>query len=85
MHFFLYQIVARIVAFYLLIDTVRDLRNGLAERKIRYWNSSLLNWSTWIADRDATPIQYWIQIGFRIVSLVACFLVTIFGWFQPTT
>jgi hypothetical protein len=58
MQFFLYEIVARIIAFYLLVDTSRQLRRGLAERKIRYFNSNLLSWSTWIADRDATPVQY---------------------------
>jgi hypothetical protein len=85
MHFFLYEIVARVVALYLLVDTGRKLRNGLAERKIRYWNSSLLNWRNDVADRDAAPVQYWIQIGFRVIALVACLLLAIFGWWQPTT
>jgi hypothetical protein len=85
MHFFLYEIVARVVAFYLLVDTGRDLRNGLADRKIRYWNASLLNWRRDIADRDATPVLYWIQIGFRVLALVACLLLAIFGWWQPNS
>jgi hypothetical protein len=85
MHFFLYEIVARVVAFYLLVDTVRDLRNGVAERKIRYWNPSLLNWRRDIVDCDATPALYWIQIGFRIIALVACLLLAIFGWWQPNS
>jgi|HubBroStandDraft_5_1064220.scaffolds.fasta_scaffold1063143_1 hypothetical protein len=85
MHFFLYEIVARIVALYLLIDTIHELRDGLAERKIRYWNPSLVNWRRDIAERDTAPVIYWIQIGFRVIALVACFLLTIFGWWQPGT
>ncbi len=34
MQFFLYEIVARIVAIYLCVDCYRKLRNGLVERKI---------------------------------------------------
>jgi len=83
MHFFLYEIVARVVAIYLLVDCCRKVRNGLVERKIRYFNSSLLDWSNWVADRDTAPIAYWIQIGIRITMLVACLFVAIFGWWQP--
>ncbi|WP_424630532.1 hypothetical protein [Bradyrhizobium sp. SYSU BS000235] len=79
------EIVARIVAIYLCVDSSRKLRHALAERKIRYWNSNFLDW--WNADihRDATPVKYWIQIGFRIIALVACVIVAIFDWFQPNT
>ena len=83
MRFFLYEIVARIVAIYLCFDCGRKLRYGLAERKIAYFNSNFLNWSNWVADRDAAPVQYWIQIGFQIIILVACVFVAIFGWWQP--
>jgi len=85
MRFFLYEIVARIVAIYLCLDCSRKLRNGLAERKIAYFNPHFLDWSNWVADRDAAPVQYWIQIGFRIIILVACLFVAIFGWWQPNT
>ncbi len=85
MHFFLYEIVARVVALYLLIDTIHELRDGLAERKIRYWNPSLLIWRRIIAERDATPIMYWMQIGTRVTVLVACLVIAIFGWWQPGT
>jgi len=85
LHFFLYEIVARVVAVYLFFDTARDLRNGYVERKIRVWNSSLLIWRRYVTDRDAAPIQYWIQIGIRIVSLIACFLLAIFGWWDPSS
>ena len=83
MHFFLYEFVARIVAIYLLVDVYRKLRDGLAERKITYYNSSLLNWSTYVAHRDTAPIVYWIQIGIRITMLVSCLGVAVFGWWQP--
>jgi hypothetical protein len=80
MHFFLYEIVARAVAFYLLVDTFRELWNGLAERKIRFWTASLLIWSPRIVDRDARPIAYWVEIGYRAIILMSCLVVTIVGW-----
>jgi hypothetical protein len=45
MRFFLYEVVARIVAIYLCFDCGRKLRYGLAERKIAYFNSNFLGWS----------------------------------------
>jgi hypothetical protein len=45
MRFFLYEIVARIVAIYLCFDCSRKLRNGLVERKIAYFNDNFLDWS----------------------------------------
>ena len=83
MQFFLYEIAARVVAIYLLVDCCRKVRNGLVERKIKSFNSSLLDWSNWVAHRDTAPIAYWIQIGIRITMLVACLFVAIFGWWQP--
>ena len=67
MQFFLYEIVARIVAFYLCIYCSRKLWYGLLERKIAYWNDDvidwlLVDWSTVVARRDATPVRYWILI-----------------------
>lgn len=91
MQFFLYEIVARIVAIYLCVDCYRRIRNGLVERKIVYsTNGDLLDWllfdpSRWVAHRDATPVRYWIQIGFQIIALVACLGVAIFGWWHPNT
>jgi 4-amino-4-deoxy-L-arabinose transferase-like glycosyltransferase len=85
MQFFLYEIVARIVAIYLGFDCSRKLWHGLAERKIRYFNPDFLNWWSGVADRDATPVQYWMQIGFRIMILIACLFVAIFGWGRPNT
>jgi hypothetical protein len=85
MQFFLYEIVARIVAIYLCVDCSRKLWHGLAERKIVYFNDNLLDWSNWAAHRDATPVRYWIQVGIQIIALVACLVVAIFGWWQPNT
>ena len=85
MQFFLYEIVARIVAIYLCVDCSRKLWYGLAERKIAYFNGNFLDWSNVVAHRDATPIRYWIQIGLQITILVASLFVAIFGWWQPNT
>jgi hypothetical protein len=68
MQFFLYEIVARIVAIYLCLDCSRTLWYGLAERKIAYFNADFLDWllmdlSNWVVHRDAAPVRYWIQIG----------------------
>jgi hypothetical protein len=91
MEFFLYEIIARIVAIYLCVDCYRRIRNGLAERKIVYMtNGDLLDWllfnpSRWVAHRDTTPISYWIQIGLQGIALVGCLGVAILGWWHPTT
>ena len=94
MQFFLYEIVARIVAIYLCVDCSRKLWHGLVERKIEYYyyHVDFLDWfldwsnrSNWVAHRDATPVRYWIQIGIQIILLVACFFMVIFGWWHPNT
>jgi hypothetical protein len=52
MRFFLYEIVARIVAIYLCVDCSRKLWYGLVERKIRFFNPDFLNWwSNWVAPK----------------------------------
>ena len=89
MQFFLYEIVARIVAIYLCVDCSRKLRDGLVERKIAYFNDDfldglLIDWSKVIAHRDATPIRYWIQIGLQTIALVGSLAVAIFGWLPNT-
>jgi hypothetical protein len=88
MQFFLYEIVARIVAIYLCVDCYRKIRNGLVERKIVYMGSGdflslIFDWSRWVADRDATPVRYWMQIGFQITAFLACLGVAILGWWHP--
>ncbi|MEO6839199.1 MAG: hypothetical protein ABI192_00385 [Bradyrhizobium sp.] len=84
MQSFLYEVVARIVAAYLCFDCYQRISNGLAERKIKCWNDNFLNWTVRFADRDATPVQYWIQIGFQAIALVSCLVIAICGWFHPT-
>jgi hypothetical protein len=92
MQFFLYEIVARIVAIYLCVDCSRRLWYGLVERKIAYTNNSgdflgrFLDWVDWskvVAYRDTTPVRYWIQIGLVSFTLVASLVVAIFGWWHP--
>jgi 4-amino-4-deoxy-L-arabinose transferase-like glycosyltransferase len=85
MQFFLYEIVARIVAIYLCFDCSRKLWRGLVERKIAYFNDNFLDWSNWVAQRDATPVRYWIQMGIQLIIVVACLFVAIFGWWRPNT
>ncbi len=93
MQFFLYEIVARIVAIYLCVDCYRKLRNGLAERRIASYSSDPVNWmleafmdpSIRVAQRDTAPVRYWIVMGLRMTAMVACFIVAIFGWWHPTT
>src|SRR5215831_2688409 len=82
MQFFLYEIVARIVAIYLCIYCSRKLWYGLVERKIAYWNDDfvdwvLIDWSKVVAYRDAMPVRYWILIGLRTICLVGCLGVAI--------
>ena len=90
MRFFLSEIVARIVAIYVCVSCSRTLWRGLVERKIAYFNTDLIDWllvdwSKMVIDRDAAPIRYRITIGLRIIALVACLVVAIFGWLQPST
>jgi len=90
MQFFLYEIVARIIAIYLCVDCIRTVRYGLAERKIAYFNTDPVNWfldsfldpSSLVFHRDTAPIRYWISIGIEITLLVACLIVAIFGWWH---
>ena len=94
MQFFLYEILARIVAIYLCWDCSRTLWQGFVDRKIAYvGRGDALDWfvdlfldrTIWIARRDATPVQYWIQFGLHTMTLAACVVVAIFGWWHPTT
>jgi hypothetical protein len=93
MQFFFYEIVARVVALYLCFDCYRQLRNGLVERKIEYFNPGLINWvldsfldeSLKVVRRDTAPIRYWTEIGIYITLLVSCLCVAILGWWHPNT
>jgi hypothetical protein len=82
---FLYEIVARVVAIYLGVDCWRRIRNGLAERKIAYFNTDVLdwllfNWSNRFISRDTAPVSYWTTIGLQIFALAGCVGLAIFGW-----
>jgi hypothetical protein len=87
MQFFLYEVVARVVAAYLCFDCYRDLRTGLIDRKIGIYNPDLiewlLDWSNWAVHRDTQPIQYWIQIVVHVGVMLSCLAVAVFGWFHP--
>ena len=87
---FLYEVVARIVGAYLFFDSIRAIRQGVAARKIRYINTDVINWllnpflpeAARVADRDATPIRFWIEIGERGFLGFCCLVMAIIGW-QP--
>jgi len=86
--FFLYEVVARLVAIYLFFDCWRDVRDGFVERKVRPWNPDLLSiifdpWADRLAHRDTEPVQYWMLMGLHIILLLACAVVAIFGWWRP--
>ena len=86
MDFFLYEIVARLVAVYIGIDCGNKFWKGLVERKIELFDSDFLfNWGTWIFDRDAMPARYWIVMALQIFTLAACLIVALFGWWRPNT
>ena len=93
MHFFLYEIVYRIVALYLCVTSSRTVWFGLVERKIRIFSHDFIDWvldlfldeSIKVVHRDTAPIRYWTQIGIQIFVAVACFVGAIAGWWQPNT
>ena len=89
MQFFLYEIVARVIAIYLLIDTGRALWYGLAERKTAVANymfmDAFVRLPDWSADRDSAPFQYWFLIIGQVFGLLVCLVIAIFGWYVPKT
>jgi hypothetical protein len=94
MQFFLYEILARIVAIYLCFDLSHKLWYGLVERKIGYVIRSsdplnlLFDWVDWsklVIHRDTAPIRYWTQIGLVAFTLIASIVMAIFGWWHPDT
>jgi len=92
MKFFLYEVVARLVAAYLCVDCGRTLWQGFVERKIKFFHTHtdvvdwLLDWSPRpIFHRDTAPVRYWMEMSMQAVALLACFIVAIFGWFQSSS
>jgi hypothetical protein len=89
MQMFLYEVVARIVAIYLCVDCWRTIRNGLAERKIAYFNTDVVDWlffswSNRFIYRDTAPVSYWTTMGLEMFALAGCLVVAIHGWWHPT-
>lgn len=89
MHFFLYEIAARILAVYLLIESVRTLRRAVAKGKIRYhsshWFDFFFDWSERIIDRNTSPFWYWLQFCAQIATVGGCLFVLVFGWHVART
>ena len=93
MDFFLYEILARVVAAYLFVDCIRTLRRALIERKIRIYTADVIDWmlsslrdpSLRIVQRDAAPIRYWMLVVVQITFVLGCLGVAIFGWWRPNT
>ena len=90
MQFFLYEILARVVATYFCFACSRTLWSGLVERRITLsvGIDSILDYllpapRSWTFERDAAPVEYWITVGLRIVGVLACMAVAILGWFHP--
>lgn len=89
MEFFLYEIVARVVAIFFFIDGSRALWNGLAERKTSVANYEFMDMFVrlpdWSAQRDTAPFRYWWLIGGQVFMLFVCLVMAIFGWYVPKT
>ncbi|MGY8704394.1 hypothetical protein RAD16_01455 [Bradyrhizobium sp. 18BD] len=89
MRFFLYEVVARIVAVYLCVDCGRMLRDGYTDRKIRAFSPDvvvwLLDWSRQVFQRDTEPFSYWMEMGHQVICLASCLTVAIFGWWFPNS
>jgi hypothetical protein len=91
--FFLYEILARIVAAFFFVDCSRTLWRACVERKIKIYSSDFVGWilesflddSIRIVHRDTAPIRYWIQIVVQITLVLGCLGVAILGWFHPNT
>jgi hypothetical protein len=84
MQFFLYEIVARLVAIYLCFICGRKLQHGFVEREITPWRG-LLDFNKNVFHRDTVPVLYWMEMGQVTIGLVAGLLVAIFGWWHPNT
>ena len=87
MQFFLHEIVARVVAAYLFIDGSRALRHAVVERKLSFEQHGFMEWlfnvPDWVTHRDVNPLRYWFLFGGEVLTLIACLVVAIFGWWTP--
>ena len=89
LQFFLTEIVARLVAIYLLFDSISVLQRAFAERKIEYVETDLVNillgHSNYMADRETMPIRFWAIMTGHVTAVAACTVMAIFGWWVPET
>jgi len=87
LEFFLYEVLARVVAIYFLIDTSRVLWLGLTQRKTAVQNYLFMDmfWRLpdWSAERNTAPWQYWWLISGHVFILACCLVIAIFGWYVP--
>ena len=94
MHFFFYEVVARIVAIYIGVDCIRTVQSALVERKITSFlhdtgifdwvADSLLGWPSQVFHRDIAPVRYWMEMGHQTLAFLGCLAVAILGWWQPS-
>jgi hypothetical protein len=89
MQFFLHEIVARVVAAYLLIEGSRALWHAVVARKLSFEQDGvmerLFNVPDWVTHRDTNPLRYWFLFGLQVITLIAFLVVAIFGWWTPKT
>jgi hypothetical protein len=89
LQFFLTEIVARAIAVYLCFDSIGILQRAFAERRIEYVETALisilLGSSNWIAQRDTMPLRFWGLAAGHVMTVAACVVVAIFGWWVPDT
>ena len=70
MRFFLTEIVARIVAAWVVFDCYRKLQGGLRDGKIAIFNPDLLDWLTYApADRATTPVRFWLTMFIQAIAM----------------
>jgi hypothetical protein len=84
MHFFLYEIVARIAGLWMCCACSEKAWRGLVERKISPWRD-FLDFYKLSYQRDTMPIRYWTEIGQMVVGAAAGLVVALLGWWQPNT
>ena len=81
MRFFLTEIVARIVAAWVVFDCYRKLQGGLRDGKIAIFNPDLLDWLTYApADRATTPVRFWLTMFIQAIAMAAGVAIVIVGW-----
>ena len=93
MHFFLYEIAARLLALYVCVDCLRTLHAGYLEGKIRsfHHNSSLLDllFDPWLPrpvyERGTAPVRYWMEMSVQAFLFLCGVVMVIFGWVSSST